>query len=113
MPRHRENVAKNMAELPAITQFILARIVEDETDLALDDRHWSEAGPLSNARLMDERNSKRELIRGLTLMVNIEWSGSYAVRDVGRGMFESMAAIYSDHPDYRNDWWEDAKSDAE
>jgi len=90
-----------------ITEFLLARISEDE----------AEAQYLSyRARFLAECAAKRVIIaqaeeatadRG---MVISEWCGSDAERaeswasDPGELILKALAAVYKDHPDYQREW---------
>lgn len=96
-----------MSKMSPIAAFLYARIAEDENALTFDERHWSEvpSSTFSNARLSDELEAKKALVKGLSLVADLAWTGSYAVRDIGRELLERMAFVYEDHPDYRNDWW--------
>jgi|SRR5690625_901127 len=50
------------------------------------------------ARVLAECQAKRAIIEQVS---DIEWTGSYAVRDVVLG---HLAAVYADHPDYQPEW---------
>lgn len=52
----------------------------------------------SHARVLAECQAKRAIIEQVS---DIEWTGSYAVRDVVLG---HLAAVYADHPDYQPEW---------
>jgi hypothetical protein len=104
-----------------ITEFLEARIVEDEAR-ALTANAWaSHGGPTqwigqpgdglvvrlgdggphiaawSPTRVLAECAAKRAII---TQVSDVQWGG-YAVRDVILG---HLAAVYADHPDYDPDW---------
>ena len=85
-----------MAATQTLTEFLTARITEDETDLRagadLPDDRWT------TQRLLAECDAKRRIIERVS---DVAWSGSYAVRDV---VLELLAVPYADHPDYRDEW---------
>uniref|UniRef100_UPI003F493226 DUF6221 family protein n=1 Tax=Arthrobacter silvisoli TaxID=2291022 RepID=UPI003F493226 len=89
-----------------ITEFLEARIAEDEAAARKDRRHWSEVpSPAFSAdRVLRDVASKRELIKRLTYVADYAWAGSYAVRDMGSEMIQALAAVYADHPDYQKEW---------
>lgn len=78
-----------------ITDFLLARIQEDETRATY-------YGPLAmgTARVLAECNAKREIIRwwvdGLIGYVRVD--------DELTSPLLPLAAIYKDHPDYEQEW---------
>lgn len=95
------------AKPKTLANFLLARYAEEESAIPPvgDDpflphgQHWSEVpfrGASASASLADIA-AKREVVIAVS---RTEWCG-YAVRDV---VLELLAAPYSDHPDYRDEW---------
>ena len=74
-----------------ITEFLEARMAEDE--LAA----YDVMGEREGDRTLAECAAKRAII---TQVSDVAWCG-YAVRDV---ILEHLAAVYKDHPEYRQDW---------
>ncbi len=91
-----------------LDEFLLARITEDEMVAKevpgpSDEEGlswWGEYGHLSvsPARVLAECEAKRRVIAAV---VDVEWSGSFAVRDV---VLSYLVLPYADHPDYREEW---------
>lgn len=96
-----------------IVEFLLARIAEDEArargrreamlcvaekwpTLSEDVRNLIDVRGVDRA--LTECQAKRAIIEQVS---DIEWTGSYAVRDVVLG---HLAAVYADHPDYQPEW---------
>lgn len=96
-----------------IVEFLLARIAEDEAraqarreamlnvaerwpTLSEDIRNLIDVRGID--RVLAECQAKRAIIEQVS---DIEWTGSYAVRDVVLG---HLAAVYADHPDYDEAW---------
>jgi hypothetical protein len=90
-----------------IPEFLLARIAEDEAEA----RRWiarrkpwaGESFDVFHAgteeRVLAECEVKRRLVEQISRVR--EWVGSYAVRDF---VLQTLATIYADHPDYREEW---------
>ena len=84
-------------DVVTITEFLLARIAEDEAGAravvgdrnAWDTPEW-DASRWSPWRVLDECEAKRRL-------VGDEWYEDPETLRI-------LAAIYSDHPDYRDEW---------
>jgi hypothetical protein len=114
-----------------LTDFLLARVAEDEAEIGVlgpyqhDDSAgpngvgWGEVGAISevlmisHARVLAECEAKRRIV---------EWAGRHAhaadekdpdpaTRSFNAGaawasynIVRTLAAVYSDHPDYRSEW---------
>jgi hypothetical protein len=81
-----------------LTEFLLARIAEDEAvarEVARGPRGW---GKTTARRRIADCEAKRRIIARLC---DVEWTGSRAVRDV---VLAELAVPYADHPDYRPEW---------
>ena len=105
-----------------ITEFLLARIAEDEalaSKLARFDKgHYSPGtqiytgsawvhSPLTTARVLAECATKRAII-GLAAKVEDaedamarEWATAEVLAPA---ILHALAAVYADHPDYRQEW---------
>lgn len=89
-----------------ITEFLLARIVEDEATL----KRWSrgvldpEISEIEKRwqpeRVLAECKAKRELVLWLD-DDPLCHDGGWAYVD---HVLQSLASVYSDHPDYRKEW---------
>ncbi|MFJ7748697.1 DUF6221 family protein [Arthrobacter sp. NPDC097144] len=88
-----------------ITEFLLARIAEDEATVAYPSEYeraggyeYADVGAMNEvltvepARVLAECAFKRWLI------------GTYSGTREAYVMFRAMATVYSDHPDYQKDW---------
>lgn len=82
-----------------ITEFLEARIVEDEEQI----REWDRSSPFSTERLLAECSAKRAVIECAA-----DYSPELEHGDNGQWAFEvtlrALAAVYKDHPDYNTDW---------
>jgi Family of unknown function (DUF6221) len=77
-----------------LTEFLLARIAEDEAAVAhirKDPGYWY---ALPWDRLLAECEAKRRIVR--------EW-GQFETYN-GEGLMQVLALPYADHPDYLPDW---------
>ena len=77
-----------------LTDFLLARIAEDEAQNTearrrIDEGYWS---PNEARRWAAECEAKRRLIR---------WLDDFTLREQGLSL---LALPYADHPDYREEW---------
>jgi hypothetical protein len=94
-----------------LTEFLLARIAEDEADPVLAHASWChevscDCG-LSRARVLAECAAKRDIIeeyvdcRDAPTRSGPAWELGLAVfNNVAR----RLAKVYADHPDYREEW---------
>ena len=100
-----------------ITEFLLARIAEDEATVGTPDTHdervkgidWAEVGASSEVliigegRVWAECQAKRAIIR---------WAQQWPLRPSSAGegiaaedtLLRHLAAVYADHPDYQQEW---------
>lgn len=80
--------------LARIAEFLLARIAEDEAER---EHHYDPA------RVLAECEAKRRI-------VNLSWHHfgeddyAWGMEEAKRQILAVMAAVYSDHPDYREAW---------
>jgi hypothetical protein len=86
-----------------LTEFLLARIAEDEEDAR--SVHWEDAGIGSDdpirSRWLAECEAKRRIVEGMTVTAEVEGGGyEIALRDALR----ALALPFADHPDYREEW---------
>jgi inosine/xanthosine triphosphate pyrophosphatase family protein len=83
---------------PAITEFLEARIADDEglatEALPGEPSVWGARGWYDPARVLAECAAKRAIIE---LTANCDGYTQEAMR-------RTLAAAYSDHPDYRQEW---------
>ena len=111
-----------------ITEFLLARISEDEATASLlskgDAGHspgtevytgteWVTT-PLTTDRLLAECKAKRAIIeRAIEIhdMIDGEWGGGHEVSkegwqddNPGTEVVQALAAVYADHSEYRQEW---------
>lgn len=117
---------------PTIKDFLLARIAEDETYayhalglLGMENPWWTWVNlkarfeSLSRAdaqhierhgprRILRECAAKRAIIEladhveSMDYQIQSEWGGD--LDGTGDDILKSLAAVYSDHPDYRQEW---------
>lgn len=98
-----------------ITEFLLARIEEDEAAA----REWYGTGTVANRRdefWLAECKSKREIIARHTPKHTYDWGECSVCEDldnnVGQDYHETwpcrtmiaLASVYADHPDYQQEW---------
>lgn len=108
-----------------LTEFLLARIAEDEASVAAIRRPpmWQSRistlnGDLSQfvarqhpARVLAECEAKRRILHAAQFADEVEGGGAAIVmldgypRDRRWGVLPALAAVYSDHPDYREEWF--------
>lgn len=81
-----------------LTEFLLARIAEDEAAPLEWQRVGGEAGSLAARRLLAECEAKRRQIAHLIRFME----GDYAPWN--EEQLQIMATVYADHPDYRDEW---------
>ena len=90
-----------------IEPFLLARIAEDADEIdrsrISESPDWWEPAQWNLARALAEVQSKRAIVR---------WAQSWPLRpasagagvDAGNTVMRLLAAVYADHPDYREEW---------
>jgi hypothetical protein len=95
--------------MPDLTDFLLARIAEDEAWLRSAAEHWAcYPPPQEPTRLLAECEAKREIVRAYQLRAE-QGSGrggeviGYHATGVAVAI-RHLAAVYADHPDYRGEW---------
>jgi hypothetical protein len=97
-----------------MTDFLLARIAEDEVvlglarDLSIDPPYvpglWSGPGHhpvMSTARLTSECEAKRRIVERLHRIVQRGFA-----TELHAGVLFDLASVYADHPDYHAEWKE-------
>lgn len=90
-----------------LTDFLLARIAEDEADIARIgyDRHVAEMGGQFSVdhplRLLAERKAKRRIVEDHRWC---EWGCEDEPMCRDCITLAHLAAVYADHPDYREEW---------
>jgi hypothetical protein len=113
-----------------ITEFLLARIAEDEDDAQdayYDGQRWvpeeeavvaadrdlepalfldrkrdaTHAANWSPARVLAECEAKRRIVADRPLPIGHFWDGQRAQHD---NALRFLASVYADHPDYRDEW---------
>lgn len=86
-----------------ITEFLLARIAEDEDDLAmarLDDLPaWWMPGWWTRERAQADIEAKRRIIERHSRCDDVSFGDASTCPDM-----QTLASIYRDHPDYREEW---------
>jgi hypothetical protein len=100
-----------------ITEFLEARIAEDETEANVMLGSYARGGEVSKRRwirMLAECEAKRGIIeRAIEIhdMVEGEWGGGHEVSkegwqddNPGTDVVRVMAAVYKDHPDYQQEW---------
>jgi len=82
---------------PTLTEFLLARIAEDEVEAEDNEPYWGGWSRAHEARVLAECEAKRRIIETASMidMIENEW---------GASILRTLAAVYSDHPDYRQEW---------
>jgi hypothetical protein len=86
--------------MTTLTEFVLARIEEDwEAALRRAASSKSLAGQLYPARARADYEAKRQIV-GQVFDLDRHDGYTEATRDAVR----SLAAVYADHPDYREEW---------
>jgi len=88
-----------------ITEFLLARLAEDEAGALISPREWW------SERLLDECEAKRAIVDECTAAS--EWAASpdcdaplsySTLAGALLGALRHLATIYADHPDYDEAW---------
>lgn len=93
-----------------LTEFLLARIAEDEAvaraGLVLETGAGYEPvagseGPISpwQRRLLAECEAKRRIVERCSAV-----GAGYPSHYLAQGMLAELAAVYADHPDWREEW---------
>ena len=82
---------------PTITEFLLARIAEDEEAA----RQFPGAADL---RVLRECAAKRAIIEHCRTLEAKVFNDDLWNVDEHDDILQSLAAVYSDHPDYRSEW---------
>lgn len=83
-----------------LTEFLLARIAEDEADAEANRPTGRLLGPRERyARRVAECEAKRRIVELLAPVVTARFT---EVRP--RDTLRHLAAVYADHPDYRDEW---------
>jgi hypothetical protein len=77
-----------------LTEFLLARIAEDEKDAYDADPQWP------SSRVLAECAAKQWIVEFRQEM----WKHEPGERQIGDGILTHLAMIYADHPDYQQDW---------
>lgn len=91
-----------------IQEFLLARIAEDEAEAAeyqhYEDQVYETAGWFDPSRVLRECAAKRAIIEHCrTLEAKVLNDNLWNV-DEHDDILQSLAAVYSDHPDYQEEW---------
>lgn len=94
-----------------LDEFLLARIAEDE-EMAVDQFESMEAAPGWIQWMRAECEAKREAIDaawGDHVRIEGEWGRGQSreqmsVKDDNPSVVKILAAIYANHPDYREEW---------
>ena len=103
----------NDTETLTLTDFLLARIAEDEANLDtalwyhdLDGKRIKPRDPSEPVEITKARIFRRELAECEAKQRIVEeakafglWEGS-----MGEAALQALAAVYADHPDYRDEW---------
>lgn len=101
-----------------ITEFLLARIAEDEAVARdVDDVAWAGLfdgtwGGVNDhgarhdpARVLAECEAKRRIIAGCVDAIGEELTMPYGgASGLGQHTVAHLAVVYADHPDYRDEW---------
>jgi hypothetical protein len=107
-----------MSDAPSLTEFLLARIAEDEVaaERAGSFTPWDETFQNDNyghltiqpARVLAECAAKRRIVEELVLPYIAErrrlMNGQPSWGDEHPDLLRILAAPYADHPDYREEW---------
>lgn len=85
---------------PTLVEFLMARIQDDYAEAVRLGRSDRIAEQVRSARVLADCQSKRRIV---------EWLGHTAENEFGwDGMdwfvLKHLASVYSDHPDYREEW---------
>jgi hypothetical protein len=93
----------------SLTEFLLARIAEDEAAPLEWQRVGGEAGSVAARRLLAECEAKRRIVGDLTRFIDTaDAAGARADHPTLLAGLEYqlryLAAIYADHADYREEW---------
>jgi hypothetical protein len=84
-----------------LIEFLLARITDDEALAANASSYYWGRRTLSE-RVLAECEAKRRIIEAAPWANN---GGHSAMKDLpGRWILRLLAAVYADHPDYRDEW---------
>lgn len=83
-----------------ITEFLLARLAEDYDEAVRLAGSSLLAEQLRSTRALDECEAKRLLTLAMTEFTN----DRYAIAQPAEWTLRVLAAVYSDHVDYRDEW---------
>ena len=105
-----------------ITEFLLARITEDETniegDWAAGDGGLHIISTAMHSRMQAECAAKRAIIEMCPEVslahkgIEVEMGHGEPDPDLGEQILRTLAATYADHPDYQPEWKLDTPSGA-
>ena len=90
-------------ETLTLTDFLLARIAEDETKARTplgDGQHWQNVNP---SRVLAECESKRRIVEMAWHHLG-EDDYAWGMEEAKRQILAVLALPYADHPDYRQEW---------
>lgn len=94
-----------------ITEFLEARIAEDEDRARYIQEYGDTGGMFRPARILAECAAKRAIIdmhqtyaTDVTESVGIAQIGARCGQEATHGALKSLAAVYSAHPDYQQEW---------
>lgn len=87
-----------------LSEFLLARVTEDEAD-AMSGWRWKSlpAGEYERlqARVLSECEAKRRIVEAATWEMK---DGSRVAYELDEDTLRLLALPYADHPDYRDEW---------
>jgi len=105
-----------------ITEFLLARITEDEDELKTarigGSPEWWEPAQWCRERAEAECAAKRAIVEMCPEVslahkgIEIEMGHGEPDPDLGEQILRTLAATYADHPDYQPEWKLDTPSEA-
>jgi len=87
-----------------LTEFLLARITEDE-----EWARFAKRGnpPMTSARVLAECEAKRAIVQECWLCEKDDFkpgTETWGYREALRGSVQALAVPYADHPDYLPEW---------
>jgi hypothetical protein len=95
----------------SITEFLEARIAEDEARARYVEEYGDTGGLFRPARVLAECAAKRAIVEmhetyaaAITESVGIAWVGARCGQEVTGDALKSLASVYADHPDFSTEW---------
>lgn len=86
-----------------ITEFLLARVAEDEANAASWYEDWGGNMEPLRGRVLAECAAKRAIVADCST-INPEHYDPYEVRPFAKAILRELASVHADHPDFDPEW---------